>query len=122
MQIIVWGVFVFLAAIWTGGVALMVALLQGAVRLLEQGEGADFAGVVDTPVPEWLAPWIDLLGWQEWLQGVVALLESFRAVLPAFGQLMDWVVPVAWGVWGVGLFGLSVLTLIASRLVTRFRP
>ena len=73
-------------------------------------------------VPEWLAPWIDLLGWQEWLQGVVALLESFRAVLPAIGQLMDWVVPVAWGVWGVGLFGLLVLTLIASRLVTRFRP
>jgi len=54
------------------------------------------------------------------VDGAVALLDSLRTVLPTLGQVLDFLVPVAWIVWGLGIFGLLLLAMIGSRLLTRF--
>jgi len=125
MKALVWGVFFFLGAVWTGVVALFVALVRAAVGVLSSaGNGAnpgEWSGKTpDIPLPDWLAPWLDLGGWQAWVQGAVALLDSLRTVLPTLGQVLDFLVPVAWIVWGLGIFGLLLLALIGSRLLSRF--
>lgn len=121
MKTLIWGAFVFFAAIWTGGVALTVALVRAAVGMLSPAQGAGVPDVLTAPpIPDWLAPWVDVLGWREWIQGTTALLESLLAVLPSLGQMLDWLVPLAWIIWGVGLIGLFVLTLIGSKLTSRF--
>lgn len=120
MKRIIWGGFAFLAAIWTGVVALSAAVVRAAVSLLQASGGSAVSETVgQIPVPDWLAPWADLLGWNEWAHGVAALLESLRGVLPLLGQGLEWLVPLAWVVWGVGLAGLLVLAIIGSRLSTR---
>jgi len=121
VKTLIWGAFVFFAAIWTGGVALTVALVRAAVGMLSPAQGAGVPDVLTAPpIPDWLAPWVDVLGWREWIQGTTALLESLLAVLPSLGQMLDWLVPLAWIIWGVGLIGLFVLTLIGSKLTSRF--
>lgn len=121
MKTLIWGAFVFFAAIWTGGVALTVALVRAAVGMLSPAPGAGVPDVLTAPpIPDWLAPWVDVLGWREWIQGTTALLESLLAVLPSLGQMLNWLVPLAWIIWGVGLIGLFVLTLIGSKLTSRF--
>lgn len=121
MKTLIWGAFVFFAAIWTGGVALTVALVRAAVGMLSPAQGAGVPDVLTAPpIPDWLAPWVDVLGWREWIQGTTALLESLLAVLPSLGQMLDWLVPLAWIIWGVGLIGLFVLTLIGFKLTSRF--
>lgn len=121
MKTLIWGAFVFFAAIWTGGVALTVALVRAAVGMLSPAQGAGVPDVLTAPpIPDWLAPWVDVLGWREWIQGTTALLESLLAVLPSLGQMLNWLVPLAWIIWGVGLIGLFVLTLIGSKLTSRF--
>ena len=121
MKTLIWGAFVFFAAIWTGGVALTVALVRAAVGMLSPAQGAGVPDVLTAPpIPDWLAPWVDILGWREWIQGTTALLESLLAVLPSLGQMLDWLVPLAWIVWGIGLIGLFVLALIGSKLTSRF--
>jgi hypothetical protein len=32
---------------------------------------------------------------------------------------LDWLVPLAWIIWAIGLIGLLVLTLVASRLTSK---
>jgi hypothetical protein len=121
VKALIWGAFVFFAAIWTGGVALTVALVRAAVGMLSPVHGAGVPDVLTAPpIPDWLAPWVDILGWREWIQGTTALLESLLAVLPSLGQMLDWLVPLAWIVWGIGLIGLFVLALIGSKLTSRF--
>ena len=121
MKTLIWGAFVFFAAIWTGGVALTVALVRAAVGMLSPAQGAGVPDVLTAPpIPDWLAPWVDVLGWREWIRGTTALLESLLAVLPSLGQMLNWLVPLAWIIWGVGLIGLFVLTLIGFKLTSRF--
>jgi hypothetical protein len=121
MKIIIWSAFVFVAALWTGGVALMVALLRASASLLQSADAAAVSdSVSQIPIPDWLAPWVDVLGWQEWVQGAAGLLDSVRSLLPTLGQSIDWILPAAWVVWGIGLMGLLILTVIGSRLMTRF--
>ena len=90
MKAIIWSAFLFFSAIWTGGVALAIALIRAAVDFIRPVEGAAASGVVvQPPIPDWLAPWADLLGWREWIQWATALLESLLALLPALGQSLD---------------------------------
>ena len=120
MKAIIWSAFLFFSAIWTCGVALAIALIRAAVDFIRPVEGAAASGVVvQPPIPDWLAPWADLLGWREWIQWATALLESLLTLLPALGQSLDWLVPLAWIIWAIGLIGLLVLTLVASRLTSK---
>lgn len=120
MKIILLSAFIFLAAIWSGAVALGVALVRASASLLQSADGDAVARVAsEIPIPDWLAPWVDLAGWREWVQWIAALRESLGSALPALGQLLDWLEPLAWSVWAVGMIGLIVLTFVGSRIMSR---
>ena len=120
MQIVIWLAFLMLAAIWTGGVALTVAIIRWSAGLLQSADGGAALGAFGAiPIPAWLAPFVDLTGWREMLQWGAALWESLRSALPMLGHSLDWLVPIAWIVWGIGLVGLLVLTLIGSKFMSK---
>jgi hypothetical protein len=121
MRKIIWAGFIFLALLWTGAVALFVELVEWSAHALASGDGgaAIADSIASAPIPDWLAPWVDLSGWREWLQAITQALEWISGILPVAGQSLAWVVPVIWAVWAVGLLGMLVITLIGARLAAR---
>lgn len=118
MKAIIWSVFLLLAVLWTAGAALFVQLTEWSVGLIAAGSATDLVDrIAQIPVPPWLAPWIDLGGWQELVTWFTALLQSIDALLPSAGQSLGWLVPLIWIVWGLGMVALLVAALIGSRLV-----
>jgi len=118
---IIWAGFVFLALLWTGAVALFVELVEWSARALASGDGGATLtdSIARAPIPDWLAPWVDLAGWQEWLQAVTQTLEWVSGIAPAAGHSLAWAVPVIWVIWAFGLLGMLVVTLIGARLAAR---
>lgn len=118
MKIIIWSAFVLLALLWTAGAALVAQLTEWSLGILASGTVPDLLGAVaQAPIPPWLAPWLDLAGWRELLQGFTALMQSISAVMPTADQSLAWLVPFIWVVWGLGMVALVLLTFIGSRLI-----
>lgn len=118
MKILVWAVFGLLAASWTG-LALLVSLLTrwGAQWLASGG-----ASELDKAAPQW--PWIP--AWMEpaWLQAAQDAFVWIQAALPLsmplIGSAMQWIVPLVWVLWGLGLVLLLALTGGVHTLVNRY--
>jgi hypothetical protein len=120
MKAIIWSAFLLLAVLWTAGAALFAQLTEWSLGLLASGSATDLVDrVAQIPIPPWLAPWIDLSGWQELVAWFTAVLQSISAMLPAAGQSLGWLVPLVWIIWGIGMLALLVTTLIGARLVGR---
>lgn len=121
MSKLIWPVFIFVAAVWTGVVALCVELVEWSARALASGDGAVAIAeaAAKAPIPEWLAPWIDLSGWRAGLQAVAETLEWVSGFMPAAGQSLEWLVPVIWILWVLGLLVMLIAALIGARLVAR---
>lgn len=122
MKIVLWLLFLLLAALWTGGAALTALAVQWAGNLAASGAAADLGqAAAQAPVPGWLALWgIDpalLRGVQEML---LWGLQALRDVLPAMGSAIGWLVPVVWVFWAIGLALLLVLAAGAHIAVGRF--
>ena len=115
MKIVVWSVFVLLALLWTGGAAVVAALVEWAAAAMANG-GATAIGTATASVtlPAWLAPWIDVAAWESLQQAVSGMLASMTAAAPTLGGVVSWLVPLVWIVWGLGMVGLLLLTLLLS--------
>jgi hypothetical protein len=118
VKIIVWSSFLVLALLWTAGAALVAQLTEWSLGILASGTATDLVeAVAQAPIPAWLAPWLNLAGWRELLQGFTALLQSITALLPTADQSLGWLVPFIWIIWGIGMVALLLLTFIGSRLI-----
>jgi hypothetical protein len=121
MKIAVWGVFVFVTLLWTGGAALLAQLVQWSAQGLAAGGATSIGAAVATvSVPSWLSPWIDAASWTAAQEAVGTALTSLSAVLPAVGDAVAWLVPAVWLIWGLGLLAIIGLTLLATSLLGRF--
>lgn len=118
MKAILWGGFVLIALLWTGGVAIAIEILEWSAGLIASG---GLSGLTDAaagvPIPGWLAPFVDLAGWRDILSGAAAWLSSLSAMLPSPSQSLSWLVPLIWVVWGLGISALLFLTFLASRFL-----
>ncbi len=118
MKIFVWGTAVLLAILWTAGVAIAVEVVQWSVGAIASG---GVAGITETvariPLPEWIAPVVDLFGGRETLAAAASWLQTVSTMLPSASQSLGWVVPALWVVWGLGLVGLLIVTVVVSRFV-----
>lgn len=120
MKVFLWGTALLLAVLWTAGVAVAVEVLQWSVSALAAGGVTEVTGAIARiPLPEWLAPFVDLLGGQQALAAIVTWLQSISTLLPSVSQSLDWLVPALWVVWGLGLLALLILTTVISRFVKR---
>jgi hypothetical protein len=65
-------------------------------------------------VPDWIALWVDpqVVRWaQEAVLWALGLLGSLSAGLPMAGQVVGWLVPLVWVLWGLGMLVLLGLAL-----------
>ena len=94
MKIAIWGVFVFVALLWTGGAALLAQLVEWSAGGLTAGGATAIGSVVATaPPPAWLSSWIDATSWAAAQEAVGSALTSLSAVLPAISDAVAWLVP-----------------------------
>lgn len=118
MKAIVWGAFVVLSLIWTGGAVVAVELVEWSSGVLASGGAVGLAdAAARVPLPAWLSPFIDLTGWREAVSLVASWIDSLSAMLPSLGESLGWITPAIWTVWGLGILALGVLTILASRLI-----
>lgn len=116
-----WAFFALLALAWTAGALLAAELSRWAAGALASGDvlqaGRELA---NTPVPEWLAIWVDP-GFVRLLQsGVLWMLEHGQAALPFMGTAAGWLVPLVWVAWGLGIALILALAVGAHWLIRRF--
>jgi hypothetical protein len=94
----------------------VAGLTEWAAQVLASGGVADWTrAAANVPVPPWIALWVDpqaVRFVQEAVQWALEVLGSWSAALPTAGQLIGWLVPLVWLLWGLGL--LLLLGLAAG--------
>ncbi len=127
MKVIVWAVFAVLAAGWTGFVALSISVTRWLLGMGASGQANELATAAGQwPVPGWAAVWVDP-AWVQSLQAAwLGLVQWLSQVLPSTTSLMDWVAPLMWTGWALGMLCLVVpavaLHWLAGRLGTPSLP
>ena len=121
-----WAVFALLALFWTGGAAFTAWLVEWAAAALSDGgvvqAGREFAALA---VPQWAAGWMDPALVQAAQSALLWTLDAARGLLPLAGSAAQWLVPVVWALWGLGLVLLlgaaGGIHLLLRRLGSRQR-
>ncbi len=121
MKILLWGVTLLLAAVWTAS----IALLASAAKWLA-GAGDQMVGAVQM-VAEWPAPaWAEVWMAPAWLDALRAALtwaiDATATYAPWLFSALGWVVPVLWAVCGLGLLLLLVIAVVGHILIARTPP
>lgn len=109
MTTIIWGIFAFLALLWTGSAALLAQLIKWSVPGLAAA------------MPAWLIPFVDPAVWIAIQQTVTGIVASLSTVMPFLGEVAAWLVPAVWVTWGLGLLSLLTLALASTWMVYRSR-
>ena len=120
MKTVVWGVFALLALCWSALIALSVQLADWLLGAAGSGQVTAAASAVgQSPVPAWVALWID----PSWLQALQALwldgVQWLGQVVPSSDGLMGWITPLLWTGWGLGMLCLLVPAIGLHWLVGR---
>lgn len=117
MKMAIWAVFVVLAVLWSGFVALVLGLTGWLAQALVSGGATDLADVARTvaqwPVPAWMAFWVDPALIKALQGAALWSLDLLHGVAPHLGVVIGWLAPLVWLGWGAGLAVLLALTLAA---------
>ncbi|OYU46706.1 MAG: hypothetical protein CFE44_00680 [Burkholderiales bacterium PBB4] len=121
MKIMLWGVTLLLAMVWTVGVALLASVANWLAGAGDQVVGA-VQMVAEWPVPAWANVWMD----PAWLDAVRAMLtvsiDAVATYAPWLFSALGWVAPLLWVLWGLGMFLLLVVAAVGQVLLGRVRP
>lgn len=124
MKTLIWVVFGLFALCWTGLATASVQVTEWLLSMLASGQATSTASAAaQWQMPDWLSTWIDPT-WLAALQTAwIGLVQGLAQVLPnASGQLVEWVAPLMWTAWALGLLCLLLLALalhwLAGRLQT----
>lgn len=119
MTLFIWAGFALWALVWTGGAVAASALIRWGGGLLDSGGAAQLGQTVTSlPVPLWLTYWVDIEAIHATLDGIVSTLTSAQQALPWLGTLLQWLLPLTWMLWGVGI-GLMLLLAFGAQLLLR---
>lgn len=120
MKLLIWLVFVVLAGLWTGLVALTAQVTDWVLAAMASGQAVDLAGMAgDVPLPAWLAIWIDAASLQAMQAAMVQLVQSVTQWLPTAAGLLGWITPLLWVVWGLVVLMLLAVAALGHWLVGR---
>lgn len=120
MKTLIWGAAAVLALMWTVVVALMASIVDWlSTRSMDS---SDWMGQVSQwPLPPWLAPWLDPAT-ARWLQEVASgSLRWLSDMTPHLQSALQWISPLLWVGWGLGLIALLVVSGAAHFAVGKFR-
>jgi hypothetical protein len=119
---LVWIVTVVLALIWTVSAAVLASLAGWLAA--NAGDMASWTGqIAQWPAPEWLAMWVgpELLAWLR--SAATSLIGWGSAALPTLGSLLQWLAPLVWVIWALGIVCLLALAGGVHYAIGRvFRP
>lgn len=118
MKIVVWIATVVLALVWTVTAAVMASLTGWLAA--NAGDVANWSGqLAQWPVPEWLALWFgpEMLAWMR--SAATSLIGWGSAAIPVLGSLLQWLAPLVWVVWALGMVCLLALAGGAHYAVKR---
>ncbi len=110
------------ALVWTVSAAVLVSLVGWLAA--NAGETGGLTGqIAQWPVPEWLASWVGP-EFLTWLRSTTTSMMGWGfAALPALGSVLEWLAPLVWVVWALGMVCLLVLAGGAHYAVGRaLRP
>ena len=121
MKILVWSVFGVLALLWTGVCLISAEVLQWASQSL----AASNASALETAthnivIPPAVSPLLEPAAWATLLQSVQAVLASTAAAIPLARSVFEWLVPLVWVVWALGLLAFIALALGLRLLFSRY--
>lgn len=123
MKPLIWSVFGLFALCWTGLAAASVQVTQWLLSMLASGQATSTASAAGQwELPGWLTSWIDPT-WLGALQTAwLGLVQGLARVLPhASGQLVEWVAPLVWTAWALGLVVLLALAAALHWLSGRLQ-
>ena len=121
MKALVWGIVALLAVVWSVGVAVLASISGWLARSADQAAGSakDLASLT---FPPWVEVWLDP-AWREALVAVaIGSQEALGWVTPWIGPVLEWVAPLLWVVWGIGMVGLVLLAVGGQFLIGRMQP
>jgi hypothetical protein len=130
--LLTWLVVGLLSALWSLASWAFHSLAVWTVTALgSQAEGLPTLGarLSDLHLPAWLAPWVP----EGLLQGLAEFADLFapllKAVLEAMPVLGEWLSPLIWVGWGLGMFlllllggGLSLLLKLMQSKAASLAP
>lgn len=123
MRMVIWTVFGLVALLWTSGTWVVSELTQWTARSLASGEAAALGReVAQWPVPQWISLWMDPALLQSMQATLLWLLEMLQDMLPLVGTAADWLVPLIWVLWGLGLVAMLLLAGGAYLLMGLLKP
>ncbi|TAH09688.1 MAG: hypothetical protein EAZ11_14240 [Curvibacter sp.] len=109
---------VLLALLWTGFIGISAALADWVA-----GQGGQLQGGLQTiaqwPIPPWIALWTDPATAEAVRATIVWSVEMLAVAMPWITPLLDWVGPLLWVIWFLGVVVLVVLAGLGLLLIGR---
>lgn len=123
MKILLWLVTLFIAALWTLGIAVMAS---AAGWLASQagagaGVGADWATqLAQFPLPAWIESWLNTVWVEQLRASSVQLLGWLGKALPAASPILGWIAPLLWIIWAIVLLPILALAVGAHFMLRKW--
>jgi hypothetical protein len=109
-----------IALLWTAFIAVSAALADWLA-----GQGGQLQGgmqaLAQWPMPAWIGLWLDPALAEALRASVVWTVEALTAFMPWIVPLLDWVAPLLWVIWAIGMVILVVLAGLGLLLISRLR-
>lgn len=121
MKTAMWILSSLLALAWTGLAAVTAQVVGWAgQRLASSGTGSLGEAATALTLPPWLGPWVDTATWNAWVQAIAGAAAWLEGAFPALGDIVGWLVPAVWAIWGLGMVALLALTVVGHWGLGRF--
>jgi hypothetical protein len=109
-----------LALLWTLFIAVSAALADWLA-----GQGGQLQGgmqaLAQWPMPPWIGLWLDPALAEALRASVVWTVEALTAFMPWIMPLLEWVAPLLWVIWALGMAMLVALAGVGLFLISRLR-
>ncbi len=122
MKTLIWFTFLLLAAVWTGLILLTSQVSEWALGAMASGQISDLASSASQlPLPAWLLVWVDAAWLKEAQELGVSWVQWLGQTLPSTDSLMNWIGPLLWIGWALGMLAMLVGAAAAHWLLGKGR-
>jgi hypothetical protein len=123
VKLLIWSGFALMVLLWTAGAVAVTGLLHWGAGLVDSAHAVELGqAATSLSVPAWLARWFDIGTIHAALDGIVWTRDTMQQAWPWVGAALQWLVPVTWVLWCLGLALMLLLAGAAHALVRRLRP
>lgn len=120
MTTFLWAVTGLLALLWSGLAWATSAVVGWTVEALSTGRAAELGqAAVTFKLPAWMELFVDTRLMTLAQQATQWLMEMAGSGAPLASAAISWLVPLIWGVWGIGLLVMLAIAVVLHLLIKR---